>query len=207
MKIKVCGLRDPENISEIIKLNPDYTGFIFYEKSSRFAGNLSAGTVSLVRKSGSVPVAVTVNMSEHELFSLLGKYEFEYVQLHGKESPELCFSLKKSGYTVFKAVSVENEDDLKGLSSYEGKCDYFLFDTKTPLAGGSGKLFDWDLLKMYDGKIPFFLSGGIGPGDIEKIKSFKHDFFFGVDVNSRFEISPALKDVKLLEEFISKLKK
>ena len=129
------------------------------------------------------------------------------VQLHGHETPEYCKQIKDSGITVFKAFSVDESFDFAILQAYSGFCDYFLFDTKGQLPGGTGQKFNWQLLENYKGDIPFFLSGGIDSNDLEAVLNFRHPQLFGIDINSGFEISPALKDVEKVKSFISGIRK
>jgi len=202
LKLKICGMRDPDNISQVAALKPDYLGFIFYPKSPRFVETLALDLVENLRYQSIDAVAVTVNMTFDSILQLVDKYGFTHVQLHGSETPETCLSLKARGLTVLKAFSIAEPSDLEAVNAYTSCCDYFLFDTKTPSFGGSGNAFDWNILKNYSGETPFFLSGGIGPEDALRIRSFKHPLFSGVDLNSRFEIHPAWKNPELLHSFI-----
>jgi len=204
-KVKICGMRESLNISAVAALNPDYIGFIFYFKSPRFVGDLDESEVQSVRDHGIEPVAVFVDASVESVMEKVSRYGFKCIQLHGHETPETCATLKAKGLKVLKAFSIAVFSDLKKTSSYEDCCDFFLFDTKTSLLGGSGCQFDWDLLKEYAGRRPFFLSGGIGPEDAEKVSSFHHPMLFGIDLNSRFETQPALKDAVLLHTFLDQL--
>jgi phosphoribosylanthranilate isomerase len=140
-------------------------------------------------------------------------YELDIVQLHGSESPVMIDNLRRTldpdihpGIQIMKALSIASEEDLKRYQDYVGHVDYFLFDTKTPLVGGSGKQFDWSILEDYDGDVPFLLSGGIGPDDVARVKSFHHPKMLGIDLNSRFETAPAVKDVEQLRSFVNELR-
>ena len=205
MKLKICGMRECVNVSEVAALKPDYMGFIFYPESSRFVGDMAHNIISSVKKQGIEPVAVFVNASMETMIQTSTWYGFTHVQLHGDETPQTCEVLRTKGLQVIKAFSVADSSDLKKTAVYENCCDYFLFDTKTALSGGSGRHFDWDLLKDYSGTKPFFLSGGIGVDDAEKVKAFYHPLLLGIDLNSRFEIEPAVKEVGLLKCFINQL--
>ena len=205
MKLKICGMRESVNVSKVIALKPDYMGFIFYPESSRFVGDLEYNIISLVKSQGIEPVAVFVNASMETMIQTCTWYGFTHVQLHGDETPQTCEVLRTKGLQVIKAFSVADSSDLKKTAVYENCCDYFLFDTKTALSGGSGRHFDWDLLKDYSGTKPFFLSGGIGVDDAEKVKAFYHPLLLGIDLNSRFETEPAVKEVGLLKCFINQL--
>lgn len=202
LKLKVCGMREPANITEVAALNPDYMGFIFYFKSSRFVEMMVFYVAQRLKQQGIEPVAVFVNPSVAYVLHIREKYGFTHVQLHGRETPQTCAELKSMSLKVWKAFSVENAEDLKKTEDYEGTCSHYLFDTKSNLPGGSGKQFDWSILDNYRGETPFFLSGGIGPDDVNRIKAFAHPKLVGIDVNSKFETRPAHKDAELLKSFI-----
>jgi phosphoribosylanthranilate isomerase len=207
LKLKICGMRDSTNIEEVGKLNPDLMGFIFYPKSKRYVGK-DFNPVILKNLSPDIKtVAVFVNESIEQIIQTISKYKFSYVQLHGSETPEYCISLKNKGIKILKAFGIHSSFEWSILPSYQDACDYFLFDTSTSDYGGSGKKFGWELLDNYHGSKPFFLSGGIEPQDGDKIAGFHHPSLAGIDINSRFEIEPGLKDVCLLHEFSQKLKK
>ncbi|WP_259069453.1 phosphoribosylanthranilate isomerase [Mucilaginibacter sp. X4EP1] len=197
MKIKVCGLRDPENISEVAALNPDYVGFIFYGDSPRFVGDLSLDALKAI-PSHINKTAVFVNADAKTINNLIDQYDFDFVQLHGDETPAFCKSLRDKAI-VIKAFGIDNDFDFKRLDKYKNKVDLFLFDTKTKAHGGSGITFDWNVLDKYEMEIPFFLSGGLSLDNIEAVKSIYHPQFYGVDLNSKFELSPGIKDIKKLE--------
>ncbi len=206
LKIKVCGMRDPENISGVAAALPDFLGFIFYPKSARFVGE-DFSLEQLKAIPGSIQkVGVFVNELPEKVMEICWKLNLQVAQLHGGESPEYCQQIKASGLTVFKAFSVYDSFDFAQLSGYTAVCDYFLFDTKGHLPGGTGQKFNWALLKNYNDSVPFFLSGGIGPDDLEAIRNFEHPRWRGLDVNSGFELSPALKNVKKLQKFINEIR-
>ncbi|MCD8261461.1 MAG: phosphoribosylanthranilate isomerase [Bacteroides sp.] len=201
MVIKVCGMCQAGNIREVEALGIDMMGFIFYPKSPRYNTEIPDYLPQQVKR-----VGVFVNETEKTILERVAEYQLDYVQLHGKESPEYCLLLKEKGIRLLKAFSIETPDDLSGISAYEGICDYYVFDTKTPGYGGSGQQFDWNILTSYQGNTPFLLSGGIHPESSEEIKSFQHPLLAGYDLNSRFEISPALKDLSLIARFLNSVK-
>jgi len=196
-------MRDPENISGVAATLPDYLGFIFYPKSQRFVGfePLPKG-LSIVPDSVK-KVGVFVDELPVKVLEIYQNWNLDVVQLHGNETPEYCQQIQDSGITVFKAFSVDEHFDFNLLDAYSGVCNYFLFDTKGQLPGGTGQKFNWKLLDKYKGNVPFFLSGGIGPDDLDAVLNFSHPQLFGIDINSGFEISPALKDLEKVKSFIS----
>ncbi|MBN2522010.1 MAG: phosphoribosylanthranilate isomerase [Bacteroidales bacterium] len=205
LKIKVCGMRDKENIRSLIRLNPDYIGFILYPGSKRFPGDdytLNVGIPGEIQK-----VGVFVNALIPEIFSWINRLDLQLVQLHGNESPEYCYELKKMDIRIIKSFGIDNDFDFSILEPYLSCCDYFLFDTKTDLHGGSGMQFDWNILKSYKASIPIFLSGGIGPDDNEILHNYRSIInIFGIDINSRFEIQPGLKNIAALKSFFQKIR-
>ncbi|MGQ7868025.1 phosphoribosylanthranilate isomerase [Sunxiuqinia sp. sy24] len=207
LKIKVCGMRDPDNIQEVLKASPDYLGFIFYPKSKRFVGeNPNPEIFSLVPQA-TKKVAVFVNEDLEKVRAICSAFQIEVVQFHGNESPKDCQTLKHDGVTVLKAFSVDEQFDFSVLKAYHSAVDYFLFDTKGRLPGGTGLKFNWELLNEYKLDVPFFLSGGIGPDDVEALTQFKHNQLFALDINSGFELEPALKDVCQVRNFINQIRK
>ncbi|MFK8009376.1 MAG: phosphoribosylanthranilate isomerase [Saprospiraceae bacterium] len=198
MKIKVCGMRDPENLAELLQLPIDYVGLIFYKKSKRFVQK----ELPKIDFKGKERVGVFVNESVEYIVEKSQQYNFITVQLHGSESPEFCQGLKKQNFKVIKAFSVNDEFDFSETKNYEPFCDYFLFDTKGKLPGGNGYTFDWEILKKYQGKTPFFLSGGINSTHDNILKGLKVKQLYAIDLNSGFEKEPALKDISLLKKFI-----
>ena len=201
MIIKVCGMRDAENICDIENLGVDWMGFIFYPKSSRYVSEIPAYLPTKAKR-----VGVFVNEPIESILETVKLFQLDYVQLHGNESPEFCDEMGENGLKIIKAFSIENEFPSEKVNAYHGKCDYFLFDTKTSKYGGSGKKFNWDILSEYHGETPFLLSGGISPDDIDAVKSFSHPKCIGIDINSKFEIDPAFKDVELVKQFTDKIK-
>ena len=203
--IKICGLKFPENIRNIASMQPDMMGFIFYPKSPRYVNN-PKDIAQLFIAPSIKKIGVFVNETKETILQKVKMYQLQGVQLHGDESPGLCLALKQQNLKVIKAFPIASADDMKRCALYEGFADYFLFDTRTLLHGGSGEKFDWEMIHSYKGLTPFLLSGGISSDDAEAIRSFKHARFAGVDLNSRFETSPGKKDVEMLQLFIQKLK-
>lgn len=203
MKIKVCGMKIPENIKAVAELEIDYMGFIFYEPSPRFVG--SDLSINDALDEGIKGVGVFVDEPIENVQMLLNKHSLKLVQLHGMESPEYCQEMKEAGYTVIKAFRVGEDFDFNSLEKYLSACDYFLFDTKGKTHGGTGKKFNWTILQQYTYNKPFFLSGGIGPADFKVINAFKHPQLYALDLNSRFEISPGEKNTTELNYFLEKI--
>lgn len=194
-----------ENIQAIANLKPNFLGFIFYPKSPRYAEPLDTELLKTVPRN-ILKIGVFVNETQEIILEKVKKYGLQGVQLHGVESEELCYVLRSVGLLVFKAFPIAEVADFKVTEEYEGSCDFFLFDTKTPSHGGSGIKFDWSILSAYQGQTRFLLSGGIAAEDAETIKQLDHPLLFGVDLNSKFEINPGLKSVEKLDEFIKELK-
>jgi len=203
LKIKVCGMKFTQNREEVEKLPVDFLGFIFYPKSKRFVGeNTDYGLFN----SEKTKVGVFVDENAFEILGLAKNFGFEFVQLHGKENPKTCQLLRNQGVKVIKAFNLNESFKFEKLQDYKTTVDYFLFDTKADVPGGSGQKFNWQILKKYTGNVPFFLSGGINPDDVEKIKQLEHPQLFGIDLNSGFEDEPGLKNIEKLTEFINKVK-
>ncbi|CAN5532003.1 phosphoribosylanthranilate isomerase [soil metagenome] len=198
MKIKVCGLTDAENINAVIALSPHYAGFICYGPSPRYIATLVPYQLSAL-PSSVYKTAVFVNEEVEVIHALISEFGFNAIQLHGNESPGFC-STFKGKVQVIKAFGVDDDFDFNLLNDYEAYVDLFLFDTKTAGHGGSGKSFNWDILNKYQLDTPFFLSGGISLDNLEEIKKIEHPKFYGVDLNSRFETEPGIKDIKKLTE-------
>jgi phosphoribosylanthranilate isomerase len=206
LKIKVCGMRQPQNISELVELTLDYIGLIFYPKSPRFVEDKEAEGVIKIVPESIQKVGVFVNELLEEVIRKAQLFNLQFLQLHGNETPSYCKYLKSLGYTVIKAFGVDKEFDFDRLKEYENCCDYFLFDTKSDKHGGTGKQFNWDIIKKYNNKKPLFLSGGIGPDDAVQILELKDLNIHAIDINSRFEIQPGLKNIDLLKTFIHTIK-
>jgi phosphoribosylanthranilate isomerase len=230
--IKVCGMRDAENIREVERLFTQdsslftqdsslptlhsslptfWMGFIFWPKSSRYVAEPPAYLPERAKR-----VGVFVDEDVEQICRIARDFALDVIQLHGHESPDFIRRLQCSMVngqcsmvnvqrSMVKAFNIATASDLEQTKAYEGLVDYFLFDTKATLPGGSGQQFDWSILEAYKGETPFLLSGGIGPDDAERVKSFRHPRCAGIDLNSRFEVAPALKDVKKLKEFLEKI--
>ena len=205
MLIKVCGMRDKDNIRAVENLDIYIMGFIFYNKSSRYFydGGSSENIPHKCKRAG-----VFVNMDIDEIDDIAKEMQLNYIQLHGDETPSFCREVKERGYSVIKAFHIETEHDLSSIDKeYHNNCDLLLFDTKCSGYGGSGKQFDWNILNNYAGPTPFFLSGGLGIENLDNVKNFKNKYFMGVDLNSKFESSPGIKEIKLLEQYITEIQK
>lgn len=200
MIIKVCGMREPENIAEVSRLKIQMMGFIFYSGSSRCVKGLLPHTPDGIER-----VGVFVNESMENILQTAVAQHLTCIQLHGQESAEACRQIRSAGYKVFKAFPIDSDSDFRSTLPYQECCDLFVFDTKSSAHGGSGVHFDWNILCKYTGATPFLLSGGIGPADVESIHGFSHPKMIGVDLNSRFEIEPALKNIPILQTFIQHL--
>ncbi len=204
MKIKVCGMKYPENIQAVAALQPDYMGFIFYEKSPRnFEGTIPE-IDSAINKTG-----VFVNAPISFVLEKVQQHGFKAVQLHGAESVAYCQELNSHDIDLelFKVFSIKDEFDFSVLKNYEPFVNYFLFDTKGKDKGGNGYAFDWEVLKKYPSEKPFILSGGIGVNEIENVKEILKTNLpiYALDINSKFETEPAVKDVVLLEQFFKEI--
>ena len=218
MIIKVCGVRDPDNIRQIDELGcVDWMGFIFFPPSSRNVEHVPNYLPQHCKR-----VGVFVNATPEDIQHRQEEFGFDLIQLHGDETPDECQALRsllKEGTKLIKMIQVESAQELEKTKQYEGKVDYFLFETKCKGYGGSGKQFDWDILQHYKGPTPFLLTGGIGPQDAEKVQAFfksqtsklnlqlgeakpQTPQCIGIDLNSKFEIAPALKDSKQIKEFV-----
>lgn len=200
MKLKVCGMKNTENIKSIGDLKPDYMGFIFYERSKRNFEGIIPELPKSIKKTG-----VFVNEIPEILISLAQEYQLDALQLHGDETVEYIQGLKEhlKNIEIIKVFGIKEEFDFSILKPYENEVDYFLFDTKGKERGGNGVKFDWTVLKNYPFQKPFFLSGGIGPNDTMEIKKVKNSGLpiYAVDVNSRFESNPGLKNIKEVKKF------
>ncbi len=198
-------MRERENILEVAALLPDYMGFIFYKPSKRYAGEvLDKNTLDALPKS-IIKTGVFVNEVYEEIIKITKHFGLNAVQLHGKETPTLCMQLKKEGLEVIKVLHVGKDIDAQELNAYEDSCDYFLFDTADASWGGTGRAFDWALLDAYSSTKPFFLSGGIDLEHLPLPASVLSKPLWALDINSRFEISPGLKDVEKIRAFKAKM--
>lgn len=197
-------MRKSENLQSLLTLKPDFVGFIFYAKSKRFVEDFPQIDFPKEIKK----VGVFVNETIEGIERIVLKHQLNAVQLHGNESPEYCKALLRIGnqqIEILKAFSIDDDFDFSETEPYQAVCDFLLFDTKGKDYGGNGIKFNWDVLQKYKGKTPFLLSGGISKNDVFEIKNFKHDAFAGVDINSGFEIEPALKNINEIKEFKNNL--
>lgn len=199
MKLKVCGMRESQNIRELLLLNPDYMGFIFYGKSPRNVGESLNEELLKSFPESVQKVGVFVNASLEFVKQQVAKYGLNLVQLHGDESPSYVADLFAVGIRVMKVFSVGEAFDFKQLGRYNPFVEYFLFDTKGKARGGNGEVFNWELLRDYDQKVPFFLSGGIDLENVDELEKLEGMNIHAIDVNSKFELEPGLKDIKSLE--------
>lgn len=205
MKLKICGMKYPNNILEVGSLLPDYMGFIFWDKSARYCDETLPTLPQSIKKTG-----VFVNANVKEILEKVTKYDLQAVQLHGHESVTFCQELKNNlakNSEIIKVFSVDEAFDFNQLEPFETVSDYFLFDTKGKLPGGNGTTFDWKVLEQYPSQKPFFLSGGIGLDELDLVKQIlKTDLpIHAIDVNSKFEIEAGLKDKEKLVRFKQKI--
>ena len=215
-------MRDAQNIREVSQLGVDMIGMIFYPKSPRYVEMQSshAGIIpdyakeDINIKSSKTPARVGVFVDDmvQNIVTRVVNYHLDYVQLHGNEPREMCENLRltldpdiRPGIKIIKAISVSDASDIQKYKEYVGAVDLFLFDTKCKTVGGSGRQFDWQVLEQYDGEVPFLLSGGIGPEDASRLHAFHHPKCIGIDLNSRFEIEPGVKDVEKLKGFLNEI--
>lgn len=206
LKIKICGMREPGNITEVAALNPDLMGFIFYPSSPRYAGlTLNAETMHKISPE-IIKTGVFVNEDFNAIILAVGKFYLDCVQLHGNETPDLCFRLREKGIRVIKTFSISAKHNFNNCSDFISCTDYFLFDTSGSGFGGSGNKFNWKELKNYDLDHPFFLSGGISQNDYENLLEIENPTFYGIDLNSRFEVKAGLKETAILRKFISEIR-
>ena len=209
MNIKVCGITQLKQLQQLDGLNIDFAGFIFHKDSPRYAGDKLVKEELQSTDFDIKKVGVFVDASYEEIMQTIDDYGLDVVQLHGAETPELCGQLSEE-VEVIKAFSVDGDTKIDDMvAEYDEVCDYYLFDTSSAsgIKGGTGEQFDWKLVSKSKIEKPFFLSGGIGVEDVAKIKSFKHPDYFGIDVNSKFEKGPGVKDMALILTLKQGLKK
>ena len=200
MKLKICGMKLENNILDVAELQPDYLGFIFHEKSPRYFNTEMPDLPEGIKKIG-----VFVNAKLDYILDKIEKYDLQGVQLHGQETPELCEQLQAHNMIVIKVFSIKNQFDFKVLEPYEDVCNYYLFDTKGKEPGGNGYTFNWNVLKKYNSNKSYFLSGGIGPDELDALLLFlkrpESDLCCTLDLNSKFETASGFKDLKKLKDF------
>lgn len=200
--LKVCGMREENNLSDLIKIQPDFIGLIFHEKSPR---NITKQTsTSIPTEIGTV--GVFVNETEGFVLDKIDEFNLKYIQLHGSESPHFCKNIKRLNRKIIKAFNIHPDFDFSELDEYAPFCDYFLFDAFGKNAGGNGITFDWNLLNSYNGETPFLLSGGIDSNMAESLKGINHPMYKGIDINSKFEIEPGLKNIEKIKTFKNELR-
>lgn len=205
MQIKICGLTNKQNIMQVLSLQPDYIGFLFYKGSKRYIGD-SAGLADYIagidtaKKTG-----VFVNAPQNEIVATISRYKLDAVQLHGTETPTECSRLTRYAM-VIKTFHINEQFDFSITAQYASSCNYFLFDTAGTEYGGSGQSFDWSLLSRYTSHLPFFLSGGIGPEHASRLREIHNKSLMAVDINSRFETNPGIKNINLLKPFINEIR-
>lgn len=220
MIIKVCGMTRPDNIKEVAEAGAEWIGMIFWRKSPRYVP-MQGIMAGIVPDRGSIRqdafgsarrVGVFVDETPQSIITHAMQFRLDFIQLHGQEPPTLIRNLKETlhdlcpGIRFIKALSIKSGDDLAKWEEYRHCADYLLLDTKCPCVGGSGSKFDWQLLEQYRGDIPFLLSGGIGEEDAEAVASLRHPMLYGIDINSRFETAPGIKDARRIQSFIQKLR-
>ena len=208
MLVKVCGMREADNIRQVEALGVDWMGFIFWPKSSRYVSEMPNYLPTKCKR-----VGVFVDASIGDVMTIAEQYQLDLIQLHGQESPnyiaQLTSHLKSlTSIKFIKAFNIATASDLEVTKRYEGYVDYFLFDTKGKSVGGNGEKFDWSVLSEYRGNTPYLLSGGISPTDADQLHvqcSMVHGPCVGIDLNSRFETAPGVKDINKLRTFIKEL--
>ena len=194
-------MRQFQNIEEIAVLQPDFIGFIFYKGSPRNVTQIFSKTFQNIQK-----VGVFVEASIDSIRQKIRDYTLQVVQLHGEQTPEFCTEIKKLKVPIWKAFAIDDDFDFRQVAPYKNICDAFLFDAKGKKKGGNGLKFHWELLKNYKEEVPFFLSGGIGLEEVEALQKIHHPQMIGIDVNSKFEIAPAVKDIEKIKAFVEKIK-
>ena len=210
MKIKVCGITQVEQLQQLDELGVDYAGLIFYDRSPRYVLNKLRSEDVFKLDLNLQKVGVFVNASEEDILTQVELYGLDMIQLHGDETPAFCKHISNT-VSVIKAFRITeyNEQNIDWMiKPYEEDCDYYLFDTNRKGAyGGTGEKFDWEILNTNIINKPFFLSGGIGLADVEKVKAFHHPFLYAVDVNSKVEIADGVKDIPVVKMLFDELKK
>lgn len=198
MRVKICGITRSDQVQFLDNLHGvDAIGFIFYPASKRIV-------TEILPNSRTSRIGVFVNATAEEIKDKLEQYALTMIQLHGDETPDFCAEIRRHA-PVMKAIQIGKEFPVELVKNYEEAVDQFLFDTATQNYGGSGKKFNWDLLASYAGPLPFFLSGGIDSNDLEELKDFQHPYCIGVDLNSKFELTPGIKDLEKIKTFIKTL--
>lgn len=197
MKTKICGMKYGDNIREVLRLPIDYMGFIFYAKSKRYVDHLD---LSVFYNSSIQKVGVFVDSPITEVQKKIQDFQLDGIQLHGSETAEQCAELRTSGKFIWKAIGIDNTFDFSTLPPYTDVVDCFVFDTSSPQHGGTGRVFDWELLKSYPYDVPYFLSGGLDLVNIPSALAITDERLIGLDINSKFEVKPGLKDIDKLQQ-------
>jgi phosphoribosylanthranilate isomerase len=198
ISLKICGMRDSQNILDVAAVLPEYMGYIFYKKSPRYVGedfSLPVGFPTSIKK-----VGVFVNEALDSIQLKVKNIPLDFIQLHGNESVEDCKQLKRAGLSIIKAFSVDEQFDFEVTKPFMEWVDYFLFDTKGKFYGGNAATFDWSILKKYNQQVPFFLSGGLNEHNISGIKNLQQMNLHAVDINSGVELSPGFKNVDQIKQ-------
>ncbi|GAA4380153.1 phosphoribosylanthranilate isomerase [Hymenobacter koreensis] len=201
--VKVCGMKYPENIAQVVALGPDMLGFIFAPKSPRYA----ADTLDAAQMRGlKVPkVGVFVNEKPAVIRRHALHFGLDAVQLHGQESAAVCAELAEADLSVIKAFGIGQAFDPRHLDAYAPHCSFFVFDTAGPAAGGNGFAFNWSLLQAYDLPVPYLLAGGLGTDNVTQLKELQLPSLAGFDFNSKLEQAPGLKASALVKQVLTEL--
>ena len=206
LKIKVCGMTDVGNVEEVCSASPDYLGYIFYSKSARYVGDHPDPELFSIVPTTIKKTAVFVNEKYERVKEIMKRYGIDHIQLHGMESPEMCKLLRSSGKVVIKALPGDQLENEKLIAEYSAASDFLLFDTPVISHGGSGRKFDWSKLRELESTANFFLSGGIAHDDAVTFLSMKYRNLYAVDINSRFETEPGIKNSELVRSFINRIR-
>jgi phosphoribosylanthranilate isomerase len=206
LRLKVCGLKNPENYRKVMQLEPDLVGLIFYPPSPRYVESEGSQSALQEKPHGKTQkTGVFVNAEPDLVIWKAKEYHLEWVQLHGHESPDQLEILQKEGLKVIKAFPVDKDFNFRSVKDYLKVSDLFLFDTKTEAYGGSGQRFPWEILENYDEEVPFLLSGGLNHQEFQQFPPIQHPLLYGLDVNSKYEIKPGLKDLEKLKALKSEM--
>lgn len=210
-RIKICGMAQPQNIEEVAALKPNFMGFIFYPLSKRYIYNTQDIDL-LIKTIVSLPktiskVGVFVNDTQENILQQATIFNLDYIQLHGTERPAFCEELKKQSFKIIKAFSITPNFNFQETQEYQEVVDLFLFDTATPDKGGSGQTFNWQILEKYTYSKPYLLAGGLSLHNINQATAIKHHQLLGLDLNSKFETKPGLKNIEELKLALIKNKK
>jgi phosphoribosylanthranilate isomerase len=206
VKIKICGLKHKTNLFDVVEAGVDYVGMIFYEKSPRYVLDSLYPEDVWFLPDEVEKIGVFVNASFDEIKKYAKLYQLNLIQLHGNETPEVCKQLQNLGYGVIKAFGVDESFDFNRLKPYHTSVDFFLFDTKTSDYGGSGITFDWNILTNYTLDIPVFIGGGVSLENLNELLNFNFPFLYSVDMNSKLEIEPGLKDILKVQKAVELVK-